>query len=316
MQTPTGAPTQVQIERAVTEGTKAAAVGVVISAVLATVKISAGLLGNAYALVADGIESVLDLFSSVLVITGLRVSAVPQTGRYPYGMGKAEPLAAVAVATVLLVAALGIAVQATREILTPHTVPAPFTLLVLVGVVAVKEVLYRFLLNKGKKINSRLLKADAWHHRSDALTSVAAFVGISITLFAGEGYESADDWATLVACGIIGYNGVRLLRTSLSEVLDVAAPSEIEDRVRGLATQVTGVSGVDVVRIRRSGLVFLVDIHVEVEPDLTVRAGHRIGHKVKDTLINSELPILDALIHIEPKDGGRTGSGDATERAF
>jgi cation diffusion facilitator family transporter len=284
--------------------------------VLATVKISAGLLGNAYALVADGIESVLDLFSSVLVMTGLRVSAVPQTGRYPYGMGKAEPLAAVAVATVLLVAALGIAVQATREILTPHTGPAPFTLLVLVGVVAVKEVLYRFLLNKGKKINSRLLQADAWHHRSDALTSVAAFVGISIALFAGEGYESADDWATLVACGIIGYNGVRLLRTSLSEVLDVAAPSAIEDRVRGLATQVTGVSGVDVVRIRRSGLVFLVDIHVEVEPDLTVRAGHRIGHEVKDTLINSELPILDALIHIEPKDGGRTGNGDATERAF
>ena len=139
MQSPGGAPTRTQLEEAVTEGTKAAAVGVVLSAVLATVKISAGLLGNAYALVADGIESVLDLFSSVLVLAGLRASAVPQTGKYPYGMGKAEPLAAVAVATVLLVAALGIAVQATREILTPHTGPAPFTLLVLVGVVAVKE---------------------------------------------------------------------------------------------------------------------------------------------------------------------------------
>jgi len=301
MQSPSGAPTRTQIEKAVTEGTKAAAVAVVLSAVLATIKISAGLFGNAYALVADGVESVLDLFSSVLVIAGLRASAVPQTGRYPYGKGKAEPLAAVAVATVLLVAALGIAVQATREILTPHTGPAPFTLLVLVGVVGVKEVLYRFLLKKGEEIDSRLLKTDAWHHRSDALTSVAAFVGISVALFAGEGYESADDWAALVACGIIGYNGVKLLRTSLSEVLDVAAPPEVENRIRDLATQVTGASGVDVVRVRRSGLVFLVDIHVEVEPELTVRAGHGIGHAVKDALINSELPILDALVHIEPK---------------
>lgn len=301
MESPSGAPTRTQLEEAVTEGTKAAAVGVVLSAVLATVKISAGLLGNAYALVADGIESVLDLFSSVLVLAGLRASAVPQTGRYPYGMGKAEPLAAVAVATVLLVAALGIAVQATREILTPHMGPAPFTLFVLVGVVAVKELLYQFLLKKGEEINSRLLKTDAWHHRSDALTSVAAFIGISVALFAGEGYESADDWAALVACSIIGYNGVRLFRASLGEVLDVAAPPEVESRIRGLATHVAGVSGVDVVRVRRSGLVFLVDIHVEVEPDLTVRTGHRIGHEVKDVLINSELPILDALVHIEPK---------------
>jgi len=304
MQSPGGAPTRAQIEKAVNEGTKAAAVAVVLSAVLATLKISAGLLGNAYALVADGIESVLDLFSAVLVLAGLRASAVPQTGRYPYGMGKAEPLAAVAVATVLLVAAAGIAVQATREILTPHTAPAPFTLFVLVGVVGVKEVMYRFLLKKGEEIDSHLLKTDAWHHRSDALTSVAAFVGISVALFAGEGFESADDWAALAACGIIGYNGVRLLRASLSEVLDVAAPPEVESRIRDLAARVTGVSGVDVVRVRRSGLVFLVDIHVEVEPELTVRAGHRIGHEVKDALINSELPILDALVHIEPKASG------------
>jgi len=300
MSTDQGAPTRTQLERAVTEGTRAAVVGVVLSALLATVKISAGLVGNAYALVADGIESVLDLFSSVLVMTGLRASAAPQTGRFPYGMGKAEPLAAVAVATVLLVAALGIAVQAVREILVPHRGPAPFTLAVLVGVVAIKELLYRFLLRKGKRIHSRLLETDAWHHRSDALTSVAAFVGISIALFAGEGYESADDWAALLACGIIAYNGVRLLRASLGDVLDVAAPQEVEDRIRALAGQVPGVRGVEQVRVRRSGLVFLVDIHVEIDPDLTVRDGHGIGHDVKDALVNSELPILDALVHIEP----------------
>jgi len=301
MQTRAGEPTQVQVERAVTEGTRAAALGVVVSSLLATIKISAGLAGRSYALVADGIESVLDLFSSILVLAGLRASIVPQSGRYPYGLGKAEPLAAVAVATVLLVAAAGIAVQAVHEILTPHRTPAPFTLAVLVGVVLVKELLYRFLIRKGRKIGSRLLETDAWHHRSDAFTSIAAFIGISIALFAGEGYESADDWAAVFACAIIAFNGVRLLRSALSEVLDVAAPPEVETRVRELSLQVSGVLGVDVVRIRRSGLVYLVDIHVEVDPDMTVSSGHRIGHDVKDALVNSDLPILDALVHVEPK---------------
>lgn len=296
-----GEPTQIQLEKAVFEGTRAAAVGVVVSSLLATIKISAGLAGRSYALVADGIESVLDLFSSILVFAGLRASVVPRSGRYPYGLGKAEPLAAVAVATVLLVAAAGIAVLAVSEILTPHSAPAPFTLAVLVGVVLVKEVLYRFLIRKGREINSRLLETDAWHHRSDALTSVAAFVGISIALFAGEGYESADDWAALFACAVIAFNGFRLLRTSLREVLDVAAPPEVETRVRDLSLQVDGVEGIDVVRIRSSGLVYLVDIHVEVEPDMTVSAGHRIGHDVKDALINSDIPILDVLVHVEPK---------------
>lgn len=297
----TGVPTRAQIDTAVAEGTKAAAVGVVASAVLAAAKITAGLLGNAYALVADGVESILDLFYAVLVLAGLRASAAPQTGRYPYGMGKAEPLAAVAASTILLLVAVGIAVQATREIVTPHAGPAPFTLAVLVGVVVVKEALYRFLLHRGRKIHSRLLETDAWHHRSDAFTSVAAFVGISVALFAGEGFESADDWAALVACLVIGFNGVRLLRASLREVLDVAAPEEIEARIRDLALGIEGVDGVDVVRVRRSGLVFLVDIHIEVNPDLPVREGHRIGHEVKDSLVNCELPILDVLTHVEPK---------------
>jgi cation diffusion facilitator family transporter len=298
---PRGEPTQDQIQYAVTEGTRAAVFGIVVSALLAMVKISAGLLGRSYALVADGIESVLDLFSAILVLAGLRASAAPQTGQYPYGRGKAEPLAAVAVATLLLVAAGGIAVQAVREIVTPHATPAPFTLFVLVGVVAVKELLYRFLVRKGKEINSRLLETDAWHHRSDGLTSLAAFVGISVALLAGEGYESADDWAALFACAIIAYNGVRLLRTSLREVLDVAAPREIEDRIRTVAMAIGEVLGVDLVRARRSGLVFLVDIHVEVDPELSVRTGHRIAHDVKDALINSDLPILDALVHVEPR---------------
>lgn len=294
-------PTREQVGKAVATGTKAAVVGVVASAVLAAVKITTGLVGNAYALVADGVESLLDLFQAVLVLAGLRASLVPQSDRYPWGMGKAEPLAAVAAATLLLLAALGIAVQSVREVLAPQTAPEPYTLYVLVAVVFVKESLFRFLRQKGEAIGSGLLKTDAWHHRSDAFTSAAAFVGVSIAVLGGEGFEVADDWAALAACGIIAFNGATLLRGSLREVLDVSAPADVEYRIREVAAGVAGVAGIDQVRVRRSGLVFLVDIHIEVDPDMTVRDGHGIGHAVKDALVNSELPILDVLTHIEPR---------------
>lgn len=292
--------TPLQLERAVTEGSRAVVLGVIASALLATTKIAAGIFGNSYALVADGVESVLDIFSGLLIWGGLRASAMPQTERYPYGLGKAEPLASLVVSTVLLMAAVGIAVGAVQEIVTPHQSPAVFTLLILVGVVATKEGMFRMLSTRAEAIGSQALQVDAWHHRSDALTSVAAFVGISVALIFGEGFESADGWAALVACGVISYNGVRLFRASLKEVLDVAAPDEIRDRIRDVTTSVSGVEGIDLLRVRRSGLVLWVDIHVEVDGNLSVCEGHEIAHLVKDRLMGSGLRILDALVHIEP----------------
>ena len=230
------------------------------------------------ALVADGVESVLDIFSGLLVWGGLRVSALPQSERYPYGLGKAEPLASLVVSTVLLLAAVGIAIGAVREILSPQEVPESFTLVVLVGVLIAKELMFRVLSARGREIGSQSLNADAWHHRSDALTSLAAFIGISVALTAGEGFESADDWAALVACAVITFNGVRLFRASLREVLDVTAPKEIRDRVREIAESVPGVDGVELLRVRQSGLTLWVDIHVEVEGEISVRAGHEIAH--------------------------------------
>ena len=277
------------------------ALGVIASALLATTKIAAGIFGNSFALVADGVESVLDIFSGLLIWGGLRVSAIPQTERYPYGLGKAEPLASLVVSTVLLMAAVGIAVGAVQEIVTPHQGPAVFTLVVLVGVVATKEAMFRMLSAKGKAIGSQALQVDAWHHRSDALTSLAAFVGISVALIFGEGFETADDWAALVACAVISYNGIRLFRASLKEVLDVAAPGEIRNRIRDVTESVPGVEGIDLLRVRRSGLVLWVDIHVEVDGELSVREGHEIAHLVKDRLMDSDLRILDALVHIEPR---------------
>ena len=295
-----GSSTPDQLNHAVRRGTRVALIGVIASTFLAATKIAAGVIGNSFALVADGVESVLDIFSGLLVWGGLRVSALPQSERFPYGLGKAEPLASLVVSTVLLLAAVGIAIGAAQAILSPQEVPESFTLLVLVGVLIAKESMFRVLSARGREIGSRALNTDAWHHRSDALTSLAAFIGISVALTAGEGFESADDWAALVACAVITFNGVRLFRASLREVLDVTAPGEIRDRVREIAQSVPGVDGVDLLRVRQSGLALWVDIHVEVEGEISVRAGHEIAHLVKDGLLDSDLRILDALVHVEP----------------
>jgi cation diffusion facilitator family transporter len=281
-------------------GERAAAGSLLVNAALAVVKILAGVLGNSYALIADGTESLLDVFSSLIVWSGLRVAASEPTDRFPYGRGKAEPLAGVAIAAALLLAAAVLAIQSVREILTPHHAPAPFTLLVLVSVIAIKEVMFRRLSRTAADIESRAIESDAWHHRSDAITSAAAFIGISIALWGGEGYESADDWAALVACAFIAFNGFRLMRAALADVLDAAPADETLLLIRATAETIPGVVGVESCRARKSGLGWLVDIHVEVDGDLPVREGHRLAHEVKDALLGADLNVLDALVHIEP----------------
>ena len=299
--------THTQVRQATTASIRATVGGLLASAVLATLKIVTGIAGNSYALVADGVESVLDIFSSLVVITTLRISAIPQSSRFPYGLGKAETMGALVVATMLLLAAVGIAVQAVRNILVPHLPPALFTLPVLVVVVLAKEVMFRWLFATGSRVGSGAVQTDAWHHRSDALTSLAAFAGISVALVGGEGYESADDWAALAACGVILFNGTRLFWHALQDVLDVQASPAIEHQVRSIAQHVAMVSDVDICRVRRAGLTYLVDIHIEVDANLTVRQGHEIAHAVKEALLHSPLPVADVLVHVEPARSGRIG---------
>lgn len=273
---------------------------IIINLLLAIVKITTGLVGNSYALVADGIESTVDTISSLIVWSGLRISIRPPDDNHPYGHGKAETIAGVAVSLSLLGAAVLIAVQSIREIITPHYTPAPYTLLVLFVVIITKEILYRRIFNIGSSLDSISLKSDAWHHRSDALTSLAAFIGISIALLGGPGYEAADDWAALFACSIITFNGIRLLRGAIDEVMDAAVMDGTEERVREIATTVKGVVGVEKCRIRKSGLGLLMDIHIIVDGNLSVRKGHEIAHIVKDRL-RKELPsVHDVIVHIEP----------------
>lgn len=288
--------------RRLATGAQFALLGIVVNTVLAAVKLFAGIVGHAYALIADGIESTLDIFSSLVIWFGLKVAAEPPDAEHPYGHGKAEPVAAIVVSVVVLGTALALGVESIREIVTPHHAPAPFTLVVLLVVVVVKEVLFRKVLDAADHIESAAVKTDAWHHRADAITSVAAFIGIGIALLGGPGWESADDWAALFACGLIGFNGVRLLRTALHDAMDPAPAPELEESVRAIAAAVPGVSALDRCLIRKSGLEFFVDLHVGVNPDLSVREGHRISHAVRDAVRAAHPAITEVLIHLEPDD--------------
>ena len=283
-------------------GAQLAIVGIFVNAALAAAKIAAGLIGNCYVLIADGIESMLDIFGSLIIWFGLKVAAEPPDDDHPYGHGKAEALAAIVVALTVLAAAVGLAVQSIREIVTPHHAPAPFTLIVLVAVVLIKETLFRKVIQASVEIGSTAVKTDAWHHRSDAITSVAAFVGISIALIGGPGWEPADDWAALLACGLIAFNGWRLLLPALQETMDTAAPAELRNDVVRLAGGVAGVAEIEKCRIRKAGLEYFVDIHVGVAGELTVREGHRIAHEVKDAIRTAQPAIADVLVHIEPSE--------------
>jgi len=281
-------------------GLRTTLIGILANFVLAVIKGLAGLFGNSYALVADAIESASDIFSSLVVWTGLKVASKAPDEDHPYGHGKAEPLAAMVVAILLIGAAILIAIQSVENILTPHQVPAPFTLLVLGGGILVKEVLFRSVNQTGEEINSTAVKADAWHHRSDAITSVTAFIGITIALIGGAGYESADDWAALIASAIIVFNALHIFKPALREIMDAAPPSELLEEIRQVALTVEGVKGLDKSFVRKMGFEYFVDLHVRVDGQLTVKEGHQIAHLVKKAILQSNSSIYDVLVHIEP----------------
>ena len=279
-------------------GARVALLGLFINVLVASA--TAGIFGNAYVLIADGIESALDIAGSVIIWGGLKVAARPPDATHPYGHGKAEPIAAVLVAIGVLAAALGIAIQSVRELFRPHHGPAPFTLVVLIVVVVVKEVLYRYVIRLGRDVESTALQTDAWHHRTDALTSIAAFIGISLALIGGKAWQGADDWAAIFACGLIGANGYRLLKPALYEIMDTAPRGEVIDRVRTAAAAVPGVMEIDKCFARKMGLSFYVDLHVRVNGNISVREGHDIAHQVKRAIQETDPRIADVLVHVEP----------------
>lgn len=267
---------------------------------LVAIKFVAGIFGNSYALIADGIESVVDVFTSILVLFGIKYSARPADKNHPYGHGKAEPLITFLVVGFLIISAATIAWQAIQNIQTPHKLPEIWTLWVLAGIILWKEISFQVVIRRSKKLKSTSLKGEAWHHRSDAITSVAAFVGITIALIGGEGYEAADDYAALLAVGFILYNCYLIFRPALGEVMDENNHEELTREIRKVALTVPGVEGTEKCFIRKAGMIYHVDLHAKVKGDLSVTRGHDIAHELKDTL-RQEIPELGhVLIHIEP----------------
>lgn len=277
-----------------------ALIGVVVNIVLALVKIATGVFGNAYVLIADGIESALDVAGSAVIWGGLKLAARPPDETHPYGHGKAEPIAAIVVAVGVIFAAAALAIESVREIGSPRHAPAPFTLVVLIVVIAVKELLYRNVAKIARASASTAVQTDAWHHRSDAITSGAAFVGISIALIGGRGWESADDWAALFACAVIAANGFALLKPAVREIMDTAPTGEITQHIERAAASVNGVAEVEKCLVRKMGLAFYVDLHVGVDGEISVRDGHHIAHAVKDAIRRADPRIADVLVHVEP----------------
>ena len=281
---------------------RATLLGMVVNTFLAAGKLAAGVLGHSQALLADAVESLADVFSSIVVWRAMVVAEEPADKEHPYGHGKAEPLASAMVSTMLLLAAVGIVVSSVSRMLSrePREGPRAFTLIVLVAVVIIKEFLFRFVASEAHSVDSSAVHADAWHHRSDAITSLAAAIGITISLIGGENYRAADDVAAIVAAGIIAFNGWRLLRPSMNELMDAAPNQQIIDSIKKIAATVDGVERVEKCIVRKVGHLYFADMHVEVNPEMTVSRGHEIAHDVKDKVRENFPAVRDVLVHVEP----------------
>ncbi len=285
-------------------GAHLALVGMWINAILCAVKIATGVLGHSYALVADGFESLLDIISSLLIWAGLKYAARPADDSHPYGHGKAEPVAAILGSVMILGAGAGLAVASIHALSTPRPAPSPYTLAVLVVVMVVKEVHSRRVAKAARVTSSTAMEADAMHHRTDAITSAAALVGITLALIGGPRFAAADNWAALFACAIIGYNGVKIFWPSVADLMDTAPPRTIQEQVRDASRLVAGVTETEQCRVRKMGIEYYVDLHVKVDGEMSVTAGHEIAHKVKDAVMGAVPEVADVLVHIEPARKG------------
>lgn len=272
---------------------------------LAIIKWLAGFFGNSFALIADAIESTTDIFSSILVLLGIKYSKRPADDTHPYGHGRIEPLITFIVVIFLVISATVIAHQSIFNLNTPHEAPESWTLYVLGAIIIWKEISYQVVIRRARLLNSTSLKADAWHHRSDAITSIAAFIGISIALWLGDGYEYADDWAALFASGFILYNCYHIFRPALGEIMDENLFEDMVKSVKEMSLKVDGVLATDKCFVRKIGMTYIVDLHAVVSPDLSVKQGHDIAHALKDYLMLNMSDISNVFVHIEPFDASK-----------
>jgi cation diffusion facilitator family transporter len=284
--------------------TRLGAVSLVSNVSFAVIKMLVGFVGNSFALIADGIESMADVLSSVVVWSGLRVSGKEADHEHPYGHGKAEAISTLLAGVGLLMSAGIIGYHAVKEIVSPHSAPALFTVPVLIAIIVAKQWLYLTLSKGSRQHNSMALKAEAWHHLSDSLTSFGVLIGLVIAVFAGPGFEAADDIAALAVTILIIYNGIRIMLPAMDELMD----KRIEDfritLIEQIASEIDGIENLETVTLRRSGAGYVAEIHMEVPPSFTVEKSHELSHRLKDRLLlHKELKIIHAVMHVEPYNG-------------
>lgn len=284
-------------------GLRLARAGLITNALLAVGKGLAGVVGNSFALVADSVESIGDILGSLVVWSGLRVSVQRPDREHPYGHGKAEPIAAAVVGVMLLLAGAGIIVQSVRGILSPHPPPEAWTLLVLVGVIVIKEGFFRRVLQVAAETNSDVMRADAWHHRSDAISSLAAFIGIGASVVIGPQLWWADEAAASVAGVLIIINGLSVMRPALHDLMDGALDADLLARVREVAESVSGVHSTEKLFARRVGSRIWIDLHVQADAQMSLYDAHELGHRVTHE-IRASIPLVEnVLVHMEPSVG-------------
>jgi len=282
------------------EATAASILGLVVNFSLAVIKLVGGLLGHSFALMSDAANSMGDVLASLVVLFAIRVAQKPADAEHPYGHARIEAVAGSNVAVLILISAVWIGWEAISRFSTPHPLPPIWTLGIAGGNVVIKESLYRYKVRIGRRTGSSAVIANAWDHRSDALCSLAVLVGLLIVRVGGPRFIWADEIAALVVVAAISWTAIHLLQQSASELMDVQANDELVEQMRTTAMKVGGVKNIEKFRVRKSGLEYFADIHVQVDPQATVEEGHAIGHAAKEALLSKYGLLRDVLVHLEP----------------
>ncbi|NOX53827.1 MAG: cation transporter [Planctomycetes bacterium] len=293
---------------------RAILLGLFVNLALGLAKLTGGLVAGSFALLSDAVNSLGDTLTSIVVWFALWFAQRPPDAEHPYGHTRAEAIAASNVALVIILSALGVGWKTLTQITSPvHLIPPDWTLWLAGSNVLIKEGLYQYKLRVGRRTGSMAVIANAWDHRADALCALVVLIGLAVARWGGPGLAWADKVAALVVVSAIVWSGAALFRSSTSELMDVQAEQPILDEIREVAASIPEIEHVETLWVRKSGLEYFVDIHIEVDAHMTVAEGHRIGHVLKDRLLK-QIPILrDVLVHLEPhppENGCPLSSGD------
>ena len=283
-------------------GRKVTLVGVLVNTFLILLKLVAGIFGSSQALIADAVHSFSDLFTDAVVLIGLKISNKPPDKTHHFGHARMETLASTIVGMALIGTALYIGIDASLTIYH-HTEYHPTTLALFGAGVSIilKEVLYRYTIRTGRRIKSQLIVANAWHHRSDALSSVAVFIGVAGTQI-NPSWHILDAFAALLVSFFIVKVGLEILRDALREFTDTAPNPEIIGKIQQCALSVNGVVDTHDVRVRTSGGFYQMEIHIVVDGQMTVLEGHKIAKTVEGCLVEDVGNFSSITIHVDPEN--------------